>query len=435
MADQDNKPIESSDEKKQDEPSKDSVNYLPRTPWNEICFTFPHPKVEFGKDAVRLLPDAILDLLNPSMPHLKKSEVENPMALLIVGGSSLKESGKLSEIMQLCEEKNIKTEVFSVGSQEPTTEIVDNGVDFAKQIQPHFVVGIGGGSVMDSAKSIAGIYNNGGKVKDYHDGKEFEIPGLPFIAIPTTAGTGSEITNNAVITDNNRGFKKSIRGKHLIAKYIILDPSLTLSCPPEITAHSGSDALVQAIEAFVSKHSHPLSDIYAMEAIILIGRNLRKVVNNGDNYEARAQMLLGSYFAGVAFSNVKLGLVHGLAHPIGYKYKLPHGEICGSLLPWVIEYNLKVRANKYAKISKTLNMHDFFNKYEPEASNEDNTKRLIGMIKELFADIGIPLRLEDLGIEKESFDWIIARTKGGSVNANPREVDKESLKKLLERAF
>ncbi len=417
--------------------NKETKN-LQKSDWEDIIFEFPRPQIRFGKGTARFLPDAVFELMDPLMPHLLKSKIEKPKVLIVIGGESLKKSGNLEDILESCKNRQLETELYSAGSGEPTTNIVNNGVKFAKSVDPEFVVGIGGGSVLDTAKAIAGIYTNGGKVQDYHDGKEFKNPGLPFIAIPTTAGTGSEITNNAVITDPERGFKKSIRGKHLIANYILLDPGLTLSCPPDITAYSGSDALVQAIEAYVSKGSHPLSDIYAMQAVVLLAGNLKDVYENGKDFEARAQMLLGSYFAGIAFSNVKLGLVHALAHPIGYRYKIPHGKICASLLPWVIEYNSEERADKYAKLAMTLNRNDFFNTYEPEASDEDNTRRLIGMLKELISSVNIPIRLEELGIEKEDLDWIVARvvrTKGGSYEANPREPDRESLKKLLSDAY
>ncbi len=403
--------------------------------WRDITFTFPRPRVKFGPDMVDYIPNAIHELLNPLNPHLKKSDLQKPKALLVTGGSSLKNSGKLDEIIENCLKNNIQVEVYSAGSKEPTVEIVDAGVDFAKDVNPQFIVGIGGGGPLDVAKTLAGIYANGGNMQEYHAGKEFSIPGLPFIAVPTTAGTGSEITNNAVIIDRERGYKKSIRGSNLIAKYILLDPNLTITCPPEITANSGADAFVQAVEPYVSKYSHPLSDIYALQAIVLLGNNLHEAVHNGTNYDARAQMLLGSYFAGIAFSNVKLGLVHGLAHPIGYKYELPHGKVCACLLPWVIEYNLEVRAEKYAQIAQKLSVNDFFHKYEAEASDEDNTRRLIGMIKELFTDVGLPIRLGDLGVEKSDFDWIIENTKGGSFEANPRTPDDESLKEFLENAL
>ncbi len=403
--------------------------------WDEVQFSFPQPRVRFGKGFIEELPKAIFRLLDPMLMHIEKAAIERPKVMIVIGGSSLKQSGALDRVLAACEHNAIDTLIFSCGSGEATTDMVNEGVQIALDEKPHYIAGIGGGSVMDVAKAISGISTNGGLVEDYHEGKPFVIPGIPFIAIPTTAGTGSEITDNAVLIDKTRGFKKSIRGNQLIAKYILLDPELTISCPPEITASSGADALVQAIEAYVSKYSHPLADLYAMQAIVLISRNLKKVFENGQDFAARAEMLLGSYYAGVAFSNVKLGLVHGLAHPIGYKYKIPHGKLCGALLPWVINYNLECQARKYTNITKVLSQLDLFNKYEPEATDQENARRLTGMIKEIFSQVQIPLRLQDLGIQKEDFEWIIANTKGGSVNANPRPIDPDSVRELLEKAW
>ena len=408
---------------------------LPKTRWEDVIFSFPEPKIEFGKGVVKNVPKAIFNLLDPTLLHIKKAEIERPKILIIIGFESVKKAGALDTILQSCEHNNIETVVFSTGKGEATVTMVNEAVEMALEEKVHFIVGIGGGSVMDVAKATAGIVTNGGLAEDYHEGKPFELPGLPFIAIPTTAGTGTEITNNAVLIDKTRGHKKSIRGSHLMSKYILLDPELTLKCPPEITASSGADALVQAIESYVSKKSHPLADIYALEAIFLILPNLRTVYENGEDYAARSEMLLGSFFAGIALSNVGLGLVHGLAHPIGYKYNLPHGKVCGALLPYVIEYNLEYRADKYARIGRIFSQLDLFTKYEPEATDEKNSQRLASMIKELFSQIQIPLKLRDLGVLKEDFDWIIENVKGGSVNSNPRKPDPESLRDLLEKAW
>ncbi len=394
--------------------------------WAEISFSFPKPPVILEKGAVEKIPWA-LNQLSPDLPDKK--------LMVVIGGNSLKESGTLDRVLKSCSEASVETAVFSVGSGEATAEKIDEGVNFVLREKPHFIAGIGGGAVLDSAKAIAGIAANGGAVRDYHDGKQFELPGAPFIAVPTTAGTGSEVTPNSVIIDATRGFKKSIRGQNIIAGYIILDPELTVTCPQSVTAYSGADAFVQAIEAFVSKNSNPLSDIYAMQAITLISKNLIEVYENGSNYDARAQMLMGSYFAAVAFSNVGLGLVHGLAHPLGFRYNIPHGKICGTLLPWVIEYNMEIRAEKYALIAKELAELDLFSTYQPEAPAVENARRLAAMLKEFLSRLQVPLRLQDLGVAKEDFDWIIENTKGGSVNANPRTPDPESLRELLETAW
>lgn len=427
----------SEEKKRQIEMEEDFIGkpLIVHTEWQDVRFSFPAPKILFGKGVSKELPRAIFELLDPMLPYFKKADITQPKVMIIIGGGSVRTNGSLDRIIEACKNNAIETMIYSVGTGEATVDMVDEGVQIALDEKPHYIVGLGGGSVLDVAKAIAGIARNGGLAEDYHEGKPFEIPGIPFIAIPTTSGTGSEITNNAVLIDKARGFKKSIRGNQIIAKYILLDPELTLSCPPEITAYSGADALVQAIEAYVSKKSHPLADIYAMQAIMLIAPNLKYVVEHGNDYAARAEMMLGSFFAGVAFSNVGLGLVHGLAHPIGYKYDIPHGKICGALLPWVIEYNAEKFSSKYVKIARVINQLDLFTKYEPECSDYENGRRLAGMIKELFAQVQIPLRLQDLGIQKEDFDWIVEHTRGGSVNSNPRTSTPQEIKELLEGAW
>ncbi|GAH06625.1 unnamed protein product, partial [marine sediment metagenome] len=189
---------------------------------------------------------------------------------------------------------------------------------------------------------------------DYHAGKRsFDKPGLPFIVAPTTSGTGSEVSNNAVIIDPVRQIKQSIRGDKMMAHIVILDPELVLSCPKKYTAFSGADALVQSVEAFVSKASNYLSDIFAIESIKLLLPSLPKVVNGLLNIELREKMMLGSFLDGLAFATSKLGAVHGFAHPIGVKHKINHGLICGLLLPYVMKYNAELVyvQKKYAYIA------------------------------------------------------------------------------------
>jgi alcohol dehydrogenase class IV len=400
--------------------------------WDSVRFTFPQPYIRFGKGTIAELPDMIIELLKTPHIYLQPVKLGEIKIMIVVGGNSLEKSGILQRIINILKEKNIQSQVFSCGSGEASIEMVSNGVEFTRSYSPHFVVGIGGGTPMDVAKSITGIYTNGGTIQEYHDGKNFDKPGLPFIAIPTTAGTASEITNNAVLIDTARGFKKSIRGASLIAKGIILDPELTISCPKEVTAYSGADALVQAIEAFTSIKANPLADIFAIDAIRMISHNLQTAVKEPSNIAARSQMLLGSFYAGVAFSNVGLGLVHGLAHPIGYKYKLPHGKCCGSLMPAVMKFNLPVREQKYAEIADMLDSIGLQTKLKANATQEEKSHSAIEMVRELFEAIGVPTLLRKLGLKKEDFDWIITNTKGGSVNTNPREPTPELLHELLE---
>jgi len=310
----------------------------------------------------------------------------------------------------------------------------------ARRFKPDVIVGIGGGSVMDTAKGIAGLVTNGGIVEDYHAGKEFLTPPLPFILIPSTSGTGSEVTNNAVIKDENSGVKKSIRG--LWASLALLDPKITLSLPKKYTAYAGADALVQAIESLVSKGSNFISVFFAKEAIKLLGPNLPKVYDDLANIDLREKMMLGSLLDGLSFANGKLGAVHGFAHPIGIKYDLAHGLICGLLLPYVMEYNRPLNnvAEKYAWIAELFNKKKILTDYGecPKSMPTDNkgkAKWVIEKIKDIFQYIGIPLHLSDVGIREEDIDDIVKDTTGSSLANNPRDTDKQTLKEILLNAL
>jgi alcohol dehydrogenase class IV len=318
--------------------------------------------------------------------------------------------------------------------------MVNQGTQIAVETNCKLVIGVGGGSVMDVAKAIAGMVTNGGKVQDYQAGKEFLNPPLPLILVPTTSGTGSEITNNAVLKDQKLGIKKSIRG--LWANTALLDPELTLTLPKENTAYSGADALVQAIESLVSKSANFISDFFAKEAIKILGESLPKVVEDLNNIELREKMMLGSLFDALSFSNGKLGAVHGFAHPIGIKFDIPHGLICGLLLPYVMEYNLEIDfvVKKYAWIADTFSTQNILNDYgdcseKLPRKKIDKAKWVIEKLKDIFHYIGIPLHLNEVGIKESDLEDIVNDTKGSSLENNPRDTNKETLKVILRNAL
>ncbi len=401
--------------------------------FSEIKFNFICPKIIFGKGRIGELSQEIVNTLKPKgIEHLK--------TFLIIGKNSLKRSGYLEKIRRSLEELKIELEIYDKAGKEPTTTILNEGKEIALEQKANVIVGIGGGSVMDTAKGIAGLVTNGGIVEDYHAGKEFLKSPLPFILIPSTSGTGSEVTNNAVIKDENSGVKKSIRG--LWASLALLDPKITLSLPKKYTAYAGADALVQAIESLVSKGSNFISVFFAKEAIKLLGPNLPKVYADLANIDLREKMMLGSLLDGLSFANGKLGAVHGFAHPIGIKYDLPHGLICGLLLPYVMEYNRPLNnvAEKYAWIAELFNKEKILTDYGecPKLMPTDKkgkAKWIIEKIKDIFQYIGIPLHLSDVGIREEDIDDIVKDTTGSSLANNPRDTDKQTLKEILLNAL
>ena len=400
---------------------------------NSVKFNFISPRIIFGRGKINESAKEVKSLL-------KDKDIKSIKVFLVSGKNSLKKSGNLERIDTILGKDGIKLYIYDKVFKEPTTKIVNLGKELAIENKCHLVIGIGGGSVMDTAKAIAGLVSNGGTVEEYHAGREFIKAPLPFILIPTTSGTGSEITNNAVIKDEKLGIKKSIRG--LWANTALLDPELTLQLPKDYTAYSGADALVQAIESLVSKSANFISDFFAKEALKILGMNLPKVVYNLNNIALREKMMLGSLFDALSFSNGKLGAVHGFAHPTGVKFDIPHGLICGLLLPYVMEYNLAVDTalKKYAWIAQTFSNQNILNGYgdcpEQIPRNElDKAHWLIKKLKDLFHYIGIPLRLSEIGIKESDLDDIVQDTKGSSLDNNPRDTNKDSLKKILQNAL
>jgi alcohol dehydrogenase class IV len=371
---------------------------------------------------------------------LKSNKIKSPKILLITGKSSLQKSGYITKFKNIFENSNIRFELYNKAGFEPTATILNEGKQLAIDIKCDVIIGVGGGSAMDTAKGIAGLVTNGGILEDYHAGKEFIKPPLPFILIPTTSGTGSEVTNNAVIKDEKKGIKQSVRG--LYANEALLDPELTLSLPKDFTAYPGADALVQAIESLVSRGSNYITDFFAKESITYLGVTLPKVCDELDNIDLREKMMLGSFLGAISFANGKLGAVHGFAHPIGIKHNISHGLICGLLLPYVMEYNVALKSvvEKYAWIAELFHSQQILTDYGecsknlPEKKGE-KAKWAIEKIKDLFQYIGIPLHLSDVGIKEYDLDDIVSDTTGSSLDNNPRSTDKNSLKKILLSAL
>ena len=258
---------------------------------------------------------------------------------------------------------------------EPTLDLVAEGVAAARQAQAEVIVGLGGGSALDAAKAIAGLMDLEGTPQEYHRGRPLERPGRPFVAVPTTSGTGAEVTLNAVLTDATTSFKNSIRGDTWFARVALVDAELTLDLPADVTAGSGSDALCQAIEAYTSIGAGPVTDALAMRAIALIGGSLARAYRQGDDLAARESMSMGSLMAGMAMASARLGGVHGMAHPLGARYHIPHGVVCGLLLPYTMEYNLDAAQAKYATVAALLG--------EPVAGLPEREAAIRGISREI----------------------------------------------------
>jgi len=293
------------------------------------------------------------------------------------------------------------------------------------------VIGIGGGSSMDTAKGAVLLAKNPGKVVDYAGFDKVSQRGLPKILLPTTAGTGSEVTRNFVITDEEENTKKVIFTDFGLADVAIVDPMLTVSCPPAVTADTGMDALVHAIETFVSVNATPFSDVLAIEAISLIGEYLPIACAKGENLEARYNMALGATISGLAFSSGGLGAVHALAYVLGTEYHLSHGRTNAIMLPYVVDYNLTASPARYARIAQAMGENI------DGLTNDEAAGLLVERLFRLLEIVGIPSTLGEYGITEKALDKLVA---GGMEFSrlfipNPRNLTEADVREIYTNAL
>lgn len=347
--------------------------------------------------------------------------------LLITGHSSLKKAGILSTIEKIFAKAGVEYVIYNRVSPEPELELVAEALQIIQREKCEVVVGIGGGSALDVAKAAAGLTNSPHSVYEHFKGKKVDTTGIPFVAIPTTAGTGAEVTPNSVLSDKEHQVKKSIRSPSFLADKVLVDPELMVSLPAKVTAYSGMDAFVQGIEAFTSKNANFLTDALSLKGVELVGRHIRRAYEQGDDIEAREAMAYGSLIIGVAFSNCRLGAVHGMAHPVGALYGVSHGLVCGTLLPTVMRFNLPVAGKKYAQIATALGISS-------DCSPAEAAEDLIKHIEELLKVLEIPAKLKKIGLREEDIPELARMSlPSGSLKANPRPVSYEDLVELFKQ--
>ena len=339
------------------------------------------------------------------------------------------------------------TEIFGEGEPEPSMKAADVCIALARKFKPDVLIGLGGGSNMDLAKITATVLAHGGGPRDYVGDDRIPGPIAPLICIPTTAGTGSEVSAAAVLTDTENKIKVGILSNYLRPRVALVDPLLTVSCPAKVTADSGIDALTHAIEGCtavdnavfplpagersVYQGKHPLGDIMAEKAIALIGANLRRAVKDGNDLEARDGMALGATLAGLAFSNVGVALVHALEYPVGGATHCSHGAGNGLLLPFVMRFNQPTRIKEFATIARLLG-EDVAGLTEHQAAD-----RAVAAVEKLRNDIGIPRRLSDLGVRPEQLRPFADKAFGIKriLRVNPRPMTVEDLENILRAAL
>ncbi|WP_195402606.1 L-threonine dehydrogenase [Clostridium perfringens] len=349
---------------------------------------------------------------------------------LIVTDKVLGQIGIVKKVTDVLDNKNIEYAIYDETKPNPTVKNVNDGLALLKEKECDFVISLGGGSAHDCAKGIALLATNGGEIKDYEGVDKSKKPQLPMVGINTTAGTGSEMTLFAIITDEERHIKMALVDKHLTPIIAVNDPMLMLAMPKSLTAATGMDALTHAIEAYVSTSATPITDACAEKAIELISNYLVNAVENGQDVEARDMMAYAEYLAGMAFNNASLGYVHAMAHQLGGFYNLPHGVCNAILLPHVQEYNKATSASRLAKIAKIMggNIEGL--------TDEQGADLCIDMIKSLSQTIGIPEGLGVLGVKESDFETLATNALNDACSlTNPRKGNLEDLIAIFKKAM
>ncbi|CAB1055967.1 Alcohol dehydrogenase (EC [Olavius sp. associated proteobacterium Delta 1] len=375
---------------------------------NSFSFELP-TRIEYGVGVAQKLTAALRDL--------------NAVNVLIVTDKGIEASGLLSEVTDRLAQDRMKYEVFSDVESNPKDYNVLEGTQLAKQLQADCLVAIGGGSPIDCAKAIAVLATHAGNLREFENEDKVTGDVLPLIAMPTTAGTGSEVTFSSVITDTQQKFKFSIHHTKIAPRIALLDPEMTVTMPPALTAATGMDALTHAIEGFTAKGSEPLADAVALYAIELIAAHLKTVVFDGRNLEARAGMLLGSVLAGISFSHSDVAAVHCIAEALGGKYDAAHGVCNAVVLPAVMEYNMEYCSDKYARIAAALGII-----CKPA---REGARQAVEAVKKLAGEVNIP-DFRSLGVKMEDVDELAYNSSiNGSNGSNPRPMSKDDYLTLI----
>ncbi len=351
---------------------------------------------------------------------------------LVTGGNV----GRAERLLGLLKQTGLEAVTASVMG-EPTTELVQALTAQAKAERCDVVIGIGGGSVIDAAKAVSGLLTNEGDLFDYLEvigkAQPLKHPAAPYIAIPTTAGTGAEVTRNAVLGSKEHRVKVSLRSPLMLPRLAIVDPELTYDLPPDVTAYTGLDALTQVIEPYVCTKANPMTDGWCVEGIRRAAKSLRKAVEQGKDAEAREDMAVTSLFGGLALANAGLGAVHGIAAPFGGMFSAPHGAVCAALLPHVMAANIKA-LQESAPGSVALVRYDEIGRLltgRPQATAEDGVQ----WVAELVKDLQVPGLAKYGFAEKDVAEVVDKAAKASSMKANPVELTTSELSGILRAAM
>jgi len=362
-------------------------------------------KVIFGKDCLEKITD-IAESFEPNR------------IMLVTGTESMKKLGITDRIIDYLE--NYQVVIYDKVEQEPSVSTVEDGIRFLIVEKCDLVIGLGGGSAIDTAKAVSALSKNQGPVDEYLAGnRKIMNKGVPLIAIPTTAGTGTEVTQYASIIDERKKRKLSLSHEYIHPSMAIVDPTLTVTMPKFVTATTGLDALSQCIEAYWSKNHVPISDVFSLNGIDLIFKNLVKAFNFPQNMEFREKMALASLFSGIAISIAKTTIVHSVSYPLTVHFNAPHGLACALTLPSFMRYNSEVAKDRINNIARTI--------------GAETVERCIKKVEELISSLKVPRKLGDVGVQRKDIELIVREGfRPDRAGNNPRRVTKEDLRAILE---
>lgn len=363
----------------------------------------------------------------------------NGKNVLLISDKVLENIGTMQKVIDAIDTEEIEIKVvYTDVPSDSSIEVINKIVKIYKENNCNSIVAVGGGSVIDTAKGVRMVLSQ--EKDDIMElaGCELITYGkhIPFIVIPTTSGTGSEVTLVAVILDNFKNVKKEFISYFLLPDVSVLDPRMTLTLPKKITASTGMDALCHAIEAYTCLQKNPISDIYAISAIEIIRDNLLETVKNGDNKKLRLAMANGSLMAGAAFSNSMVGLVHAIGHALGGVSHVPHGDAMAILLPHCMRYNLDKMRDNYSKLLLYIAGEEVFVNTPKEKRAEKVIETIEELLKTLNTEAGLPIKLSQVGVKKEDFEEVVKiALNDGAIIVNPKEAKREDILEILNNAF
>ncbi|WP_216829584.1 iron-containing alcohol dehydrogenase [Alkalihalobacterium elongatum] len=351
--------------------------------------------------------------------------------VLIITDKIIRETGLVNKVIEPLQEQSILVDIIDDVIPEPPFEILEEMASKISGKGYDVFVGVGGGSALDVTKLLAVMMTNTEDVRDMVGIDNIKNPGLPFILIPTTSGTGSEVTYNAIFTDNRDKVKKGIVSTYLLPNIAIVDAELTLTVPPAVTAATGMDALVHAVESYTAIRANELTDGIALQAIKLISRSLRTAVHNGRDLKAREDMAMGSLLAGISLGNAGVGAVHALAYPLGGKFKVPHGVANSLLLPYVMKYNVVANLEKFSEVAKAMGEN------VEGLSTRDAAELAVHAMARLSQDVGIPESIKDVGVSAEDIPALAEEASkiDRLLSNNPRTLTVKDIEKIYQEAY